>query len=838
MGFLCVDRSDKIRLKTKLTYIILELVICTQAWAQYEKKSFQAIRTDEKITIDAQMDEAIWQEAQILSDFVQLRPDPGAASGRKTEVRMVYDDEAIYILAKLYEKKDEVFNLLTNRDNIGNSDYFGVSIDPFKAGLNGVGLFVTVAGVQYDTRYSGGGSERIWRNDEDWNAVWLSDTKIYDDYWIVEYKIPYAVLRFTGSDIQNWGINFMRKSNSLNEDSFWNGIDPELNGYLNQAGEVTNLREIKTPTRLFFYPYVSTVMSRSTDNGWLNPQFNAGMDLKYGITDAFTLDMTLIPDFSGVRSDNQVLNLSPFEVRFDEQRQFFTEGVELFNRAGLFYSRRIGQTYGHISDEIEDDEEIVAVPETAQLLNAFKITGRTGKGLGIGFFNAITDKTEITVEDTATGERRNIVGDPLTNYNLLVLDQNMKNNSTVTLTNAMVMRGSTADDANITGLNLRLNDKSLTWRFTGMGGYSNVVSYEGDNAERQVKSGYKYNLGFAKTRGNFQFNVNRNVESDTYDINDIGFLRRANKVEHNGGVSYNVFRPKGMFNNWRVRLNANYNELYEPNTFTNMNVNLNIGGQFRNFWSGSLDFSVAPRTSYDYFEPRVSGYYFKRPESRSASINYRTDSRKNFRTDGRYRIWSRPEWNQVDHMFNHSERIRIGARFELTHRLDLMFRNKERGYVTRLYDDNGDLQDIIFGQRDVKNITNTIDTRYIFTNRMGLTFRVRHYWSRVSYADFYELQENGDLKDSEYTGLDDEGMPRHDRNFNTFNIDMDYNWQISPGSEIRVIWKRSIGTDDNNANLGFIENLSNTVGAPNFDTITIRMVYFLDYLKIRNIFRK
>jgi len=821
------------------TYILLLLfLVCVPAYAQaqYEKKSFRGVRTTEKMTIDAKMDEAIWQEAEVLGDFVQLRPNPGKLSERKSEVRMVYDDDAIYILAKLYEKKEDVFNLLTNRDNIGNSDYFGVSIDPFKAGLNGVGLFVTVAGVQYDTRYSGGGNERIWRNDQAWNAVWLSKTAINDDHWVVEYKIPYAVLRFTGSDVQNWGINFVRKSNSLNEDSFWNGIDPELDGYLNQAGEVKDLENIETPTRLFFYPYVSTVLSSSRQTGFVQPQFNAGMDVRYGITDAFTLDMTLIPDFSGVRSDNQVLNLSPFEVRFDEQRQFFTEGVELFNRAGLFYSRRIGQTYGHISDEMGDNEEIVSRPDAAQLLNAFKVTGRSSKGLGIGVFNAITDKTYITVEDTATGNQRDIVGDPLTNYNILVLDQNMKNNSTVTLTNAMVMRGNTADDANISGLNLRLNDKSLTWRLSGFGGYSNVISYEGDNDERNVKSGFKYNLGFAKTRGNFQFNVNSNVESDTYDINDIGFLRRANRIEHQGNVSYNSFRPKGVFNNWRIRLGANYNQLYNPNVFTNMRLNLNIGGQFRNFWFGGLDFSVNPTTSFDYFEPRVNGYYFKRPENGTVSINYRTDSRKNFRTDGRLRVSSRPEWDQIDYGFNHSERIRVGARFELSHRLDLNYRNNERGYVTRLRDDNGDISEIIFGKRDVQNITNTLDSRYIFTNRMGLTFRVRHYWSRVTYKKFYSLQENGDLGNTEYTGLRDDGTARHNRNFNTFNIDMDYNWQISPGSEIRVIWKRSIGTDGNDPTLGFVENLGNTLAADNFDTITIRMVYFIDYLNIKKIF--
>ena len=807
-------------------------------YAQYEKKSFNAIRTSEKMKIDAKMDEAIWQEAEVLGDFVQIRPNPGELSERQTEVRMVYDDQAVYIIAKIYEKKEDIFNLLTNRDNIGSSDYFGVSLDPFKAGLNGVGLFVTVAGVQYDTRYSGGGNERIWRNDEDWNAVWLSETKINEDHWIVEYKIPYAVLRFNGSDVQNWGINFMRKSTSLNEDSFWNGIDPQLDGYLNQAGEVKNLKNIETPTRLFFYPYVSTVLSRSTATGFVDPQFNAGMDLRYGITDAFTLDMTLIPDFSGVRSDNQVLNLSPFEVRFDEQRQFFIEGVELFNRAGLFYSRRIGSVTGHISDEIHDTEELISRPSTAQLLNAFKLTGRTGKGLGIGFFNAITDHTLVTVQDTVTGEKREIEGDPLTDYNILVLDQNLKNNSSVTFTNAMVIRGSTADDANISAMNFRLNDKSLTWRTDGLFSYSNVISYEGDNAERAVKSGYKYNIGFSKARGNFQFRLNRNVETDDYDINDIGFLRRANRVEHSGNVSYNSFQPRGIFNNWRVSLSGRYNELYEPRVYTNTNYSVNVRGQFRNFWSTGFEIRSTPRSTYDYFEPRVDGYYLIRPKENSYSVDYRTDSRKNFRTNGRIRISNRAEWDNVNQSFNHNERIRVGQRFELSHRIDYSIRNNERGYVTRLYDINDNLTDIIIGQRNVKNLENTIDFSYIFTNRMGLTFRARHYWSRVKYNDYFKLQQDGNLIDSDYPGLDDEGQPAHDRNFNAFNIDMDYNWQFKPGSEIRVIWKRQIGTDDNNSDLGFGENFSNVIGAANFDTITIRMVYFIDYLNIKKLFKK
>ncbi|MBO3700712.1 DUF5916 domain-containing protein [Roseivirga sp. E12] len=808
--------------------------------SQIQKKSFEAVRAVDKIKVDGIFDEASWGCAPVLTDFVQRRPSPGVASGRKSEVRFVYDDEAIYISAKLYEKKDQVFNLLTNRDNIGNSDYFGVVIDPFNAGLNGVGLFVTVAGVQYDAQYSNGGNERIWRNDNDWNAVWLSETKVFEDYWTVEYKIPYAVLRFKSNDVQDWGINFFRKSTFLNEDSFWNPIDPEINGFLNQAGEVNKLEGIETPTRLFFYPYISTVLSRSTETGFVTPQLNGGLDIKYGINDAFSLDMTLIPDFSGVRSDNQVLNLSPFEVRFDEQRQFFTEGFELFNKAGLFFSRRVGTAFGHLSESLGEDEIIKSRPLAAQLLNASKITGRTNGGLGIGFFNAISKETLVEVENTETGEIREVVGDPLTNFNVLVLDQNLKNNSSVTLTNTNVWRGRDADDANVTGVNLNLRDKTLSWRLAGFYGYSQVISHDVEAATSDNKTGFKYNVSLAKTRGNFQFNMRRSVESDTYDINDLGFLRRANRVEHGGQVSYNQFSPQGIFNSWTIRSNINYNQLYEPNTFTDMGFNINANGQFKNFWWLTAEVGGSPRTSNDFFEARTSGYVFKRPNSQRYSMSFRSDGRKQFSANGRYRVTKRPDWNMTETSFNLTARIRIGERAEISQRVDVLRRDNNRGYVTRFFNDGtGDLENVIFGIRDRRTLTNTTEARYIFSNRMGVTFRLRHNWDRVEYRDFLELTEDDEIIDSNYTGLDEvTNDPLHNRNFNVFNIDMEYNWQFLPGSEIRAIWKRSIGTNDLNTQLGFFENFDNTIGAPNFDTITIRLVYFIDYLNVKNIFRK
>lgn len=806
-------------------------------WAQGPKKSFQALRTTEKIKIDGLSDEDVWSKASVQTDFVQRRPNPGDPSKRKSEVQLVYDDEAIYVFAKLYEAEENIFNLLTNRDNIGNADYFGVTIDPFNAGLNGVGLFVTVAGVQNDALYSNGGSESIWRNDRNWNAVWLSETKVFEDFWTVEMKIPYAVLRFDSKDVQNWGINFMRQSTFLNEDSYWNPLDPEIDGYLNQSGQVKDFRGIETPPRLFFYPYLSTVLSRSTETGFTTPQLNGGMDIKYGLSDAFTLDVTLIPDFSGVRSDNEILNLSPFEVRFDENRQFFTEGVELFNKAGLFYSRRIGTTFGNISEEIFDNETLINRPQAAQLINASKITGRTNKGLGIGFFNAITDRTFVKVENSETGEVREIEADPLTNFNVLVMDQNLKNNSSATFTNTNVTRGKNGDDSNVVGLNLSLNDPTLTWRFRGNVAYSSITSYGVGKTEKSNKSGTRYNLEFGKNRGNFQFEVSRRHETDHFDINDLGFQRRANQIRHSARVEYIRFTPVGKFNSYRFRFNVNQGQLYAPKAFTDFNTSLSFNGTLTNFWRFGVDVSGSPRGSDDFFEARTSGFVFRQPESYSYGFNLNTDGRKPFRLSMRARFSERPEWDATSKFIRLGGRLRIGERVELNHDLELNTRLNERGYATRLFDEGGNLQQVVMGIRDVRNVTNTLSSSYIFTNRMGLTFRMRHYWSRVEYSDFLALQENKSLVDIDYTGIDAEtGDLIHNRNFNQFNIDMEYNWQFLPGSEIRFIWKRSIGTNNFDTGTSFLNNFNDTMTAPNFDTFTLRMVYFIDYLSIKNIF--
>ncbi|MDP5102117.1 MAG: DUF5916 domain-containing protein, partial [Nonlabens sp.] len=214
---------------------------------------------------------------------------------------------------------------------------------------------------------------------------------------------------------------------------------------------VTGVSDIKPPLRLNLYPYASIISNYN--NGTSETVYNAGMDVKYGLSDAFTLDATLIPDFGQVAFDAVVLNLGPFEQTFSENRAFFTEGTDLFSKGDLFFSRRIGQRpSGASSLGLLENEQVLDNPSNAKLLNSIKVTGRTEGGLGIGVLNAFTERTEAAIVNMETNTVRNVLTEPFTNYNIAVLDQQFGQNSSVFLTNSTTLRNGSFTDALATAL--------------------------------------------------------------------------------------------------------------------------------------------------------------------------------------------------------------------------------------------------------------------------------------------------------------------------------------------------------------------------------------------------
>ncbi|MEO0403968.1 MAG: DUF5916 domain-containing protein, partial [Bacteroidota bacterium] len=430
----------------RLTVLTIFIFSCFNTFSQEAivKKELSATRISESMVIDGILEEPFWANAQGATGFIQNRPNPGSAATETTVVKILYDDEFLYIGAEMHDTDaDSILHQLSARDNIENSDMFGLWISSFCDGINAFEFMVTPDGVQLDALVSTNGE------DFNWNAVWQCNTRIHDTGWTAEFKIPYSAFRFAEADEQVWDVNFFRNIRRRREQSFWQFVDPVAPGFIQQSGTLNNIKDIEPPIRLFFYPYASAYYETSKDSEGVRQdgnQFNGGMDIKYGINESFTLDMTLIPDFGQVQSDNQVLNLSPFEVRFNENRQFFTEGTELFSKGDLFYSRRIGESPINASDaydSLEEGESVKEIPIETQLLNATKISGRNKNGLGFGMLNAVVNGADAVIEDSL-GNTRSVQVAPFTNYNIMVFDQNLKNNSYFSLVNTNVLsNGST-----------------------------------------------------------------------------------------------------------------------------------------------------------------------------------------------------------------------------------------------------------------------------------------------------------------------------------------------------------------------------------------------------------
>lgn len=787
-------------------------------------KQLIAKRIDKTPRIDGYLDEEIWNNVDVASDFIQRQPKPGSSSQQKTEVKIVYDDVAIYIGAQLYDTSpDSILKELSQRDNEANADAFGLFLDTYNDDINAYGFFVTAAGVQLDARYSSQGQ------DLNWNAVWQSAVRINDKGWVVEFKIPYSALRFPKIAEQKFGLNIIRKIRRTREDSFWNEIKPEVDGLVNQCGELNGISNIKSPLRLSLTPYISAYLKNYQYNqaGVSNNLYsvNGGMDIKYGINESFTLDMTLVPDFGQVQSDNKVLNLSPFEVQYDENRQFFTEGTELFNKGGLFYSRRVGGVpFNYLKPyvELKENEYIKDNPTSTQLINATKISGRTKNNLGIGIFNATSAETYAVLSDSS-GNTRKILTQPLTNYNVLVFDQALKNNSYISLINTNVTRDGNAFDADVTGTVFKFANKKNTYAVFGNGAISQLYL----TGSSDPLLGYAYALSAGKISGKLTYSIGANIRSDNYDPNDLGISFINNTIETSANVAYNIYKPFWKVNQFSVSGGVGYSRLYQPSLLWNFNIYGEAYTTFtRSFLSTGGGFNLEPIITYDHWEPRVRGYYYLFPKNYSGFYWFSSDYRKRFALDGRFNYRYYEENDRYDISYSLAPRLRVNNKLSFVYAYSKSFQNDNVGFV--YYD--GSISRIIFGRRDVSTITNELNVNYVFTNKMSLSLRGRHYWSKAEYREYYTLNQKGSLiSDPQYLG-------NANVNFNAFNIDMTYKWQFSPGSEICFVWKNAVYTQGQVIIERFSNDMDETFRSPQSNSFSVKFLYYLDYsmLKHRN----
>lgn len=809
--------------------LLLALLLSTvtlNAFSQKEKRTLKAVKASSTPKIDGVLDDAAWQNVTFATDFVQLQPTAGTheSAENRTEVKIIYDNDAIYIGARMYEKDPKkIAREFATRDQVGNADFIGVILDTYKDGINASGFFVTSTNGQFDAKYAPPNAEGN-TEDENWNAVWTSKTTIDSLGWVAEYRVPYSALRFAKKDVQTWGMNIIRKRQNEQQQLFWNELDPKQNGFINQEGLLTGLEKIVPPVRLAFFPYFSTYANHYPFNtaGVANTKasVNGGMDVKYGINESFTLDLTLIPDFGQVQSDNKILNLTPFEVKYNENRQFFTEGTELFNKGNLFYSRRVGGqpiNYGNIG--LNNNEAIVRNPTETKLINAIKFSGRTSKGLGIGVFNGITNTAYATVEDTLTRAQRVVQTSPITNYNIFVLDQNLKYNSAITFINTNVNRFGKAYTADVGGFVFNLNNKRNSYNLSGYALMSNKFK-----RGEQTVTGYNYQLSGGKTLGNFTWNVSQDRVDSQYDSNDLGILFNNNFMDHNLNLQYANYKPKHLFTQWNIWTNTYLSQRVKPAAYQYFNQNFGANAGFKNFWSASFDGHVR-LSGNDFYEPRVGNRVFRTPETFVLNFNLETNRARMFSGGLFYSNKWLNRFSGKGNDYAAYYNIRMTNRFSFGGEVSFNPRKNYTGFATLAYDG----ETPIIALRDEETVENVFNIKYTFSNIMGVNFRLRHYWSRVNNKTFFDLAPDGGVLPLTTTDFDH----NVDRNFNTWNIDMVYVWQFTPGSELSLAWKQSAQSYSNIGAQNYYYNFKDTYALPQNNNFSLKVLYYIDFQSLR-----
>jgi hypothetical protein len=816
-------RPDKKLLILTLSFLIL----VNSALFGDNPPTAKIVRTTEAPRIDGNINEPVWETATTLTEFRQHSPVFNANPSFPTKVLLLYDNEAVYVAAILSDPHpDSIANQLGERDNEDlNADYFGIGFDTYNNQQDAYYFLVSASDIQVDGR----------KADGTYDAVWESSVKITENGWNVEMRIPYSAIRFPAKATQEWGLQAIRRVRRYREEMQWALEEKGAGDSMIYWGKLSGFENIKPPLRLSFTPYLSANIQHNSDPEYkdepLTSSFNGGMDIKYGINESFTMDMILLPDFSQVQSDRIQKNLTAFELIYDENRTFFNEGTDLFQKGDLFYSRRIGRTplkYNSPYYSLDTDESVTQNPVAARLLNAVKLSGRTAKGTGIGIFNALTGNTWATIKNDVSGEERKVLTDPVTNYNILVVDQALPNNSSVYLINTNVTRPAGWDDSNVTGGGATIGDKSKTY-FVSL----NLAASKWNKAGTEViyssgesYTGYNYGFSFLKRRGKFQFSVYQSALDKHFNINDLGINRTRNQQNRGVYLSYRIYEPFGAFLNFSQSLGIDQTRSLDSKK--NINTSLQYKGNttFKNYLSVWWGLTVWPYDRHDFYEPRRTGRYYIAPGLAGGNFGFSSDYRKKFALDGQFEYT-----NDFDK--NHTTWIEIEPIFRFNNRFSASIETGIGNYPTDIGYISQNTDTIFFGRRNIDLLENSISGKYMVSRRISISIWLRHYWQKANYTEFFTLEENGRL--TTFSGYENPSLNRSAPNFNYnfFNIDLNIGWEFAPGSMLSIVWKNAIEHEDGLYKTNFTDNLQRVFNSPQLNMFSVKALYHLDYLQLR-----
>ena len=539
--------------------------------------------------LDGKLDDEVWRQAVFIADFAQKEPVQGAPPGDPTEVGFLYDDDALYMGARMHSRDAaSIRGLVGRRDAPGNTERIILTLDTYHDRRTAYSFAISATGVRSDYYHS---TDNEYDRDHSYAPVWEGRTAIDSLGWTAEVRIPFSQLRFNRTHEQVWGLNLNRWVPQNNEDDFWIFVPRDQTGWASRFGELVGIAGVRPSRRIELLPYVAGTgtFDRSIDD---NDPFHdqrefegrAGTDLKMGLGPNLTLDGTVNPDFGQVEADPAVINLSQFETIFDERRPFFIEGSRLLGGSGpaYYYSRRIGAAPpGSASGDY------VEQPATTTILGAAKVTGRLASGLSLGGQAAFTDREYADTFDATTQVKDRTQVAARTAYGVMRLQQEFgPAQSTLGLSLTGVSRDLHAGDALANGLPLHAYTGGTDWllRFRGgnyqLGGSAGFSWVEGSpdamlrlqrssahyfqrpdaghveiDPERTSLGGWTTNLNFERRGGGHWLgSAGVNVESPGFELNDAGRLSSADDIDSYVNLRYRETEPGHRLRDYDLRL--------------------------------------------------------------------------------------------------------------------------------------------------------------------------------------------------------------------------------------------------------------------------------------------
>ena len=807
--------------KTTIILIFIFLFLSSYSILFSQEKNIKALRINSEIIIDGKLSENDWQHADVAKDFTQRDPNDGKPETEKTEIRVLYDDDYIYFGCIMYDSQPEkIVNRLAKRDNEIESDNISIMIDSHHDHLTCYEFILLVSGTQIDViEYNDGENE-----DLSWNAIWESKTQITDFGWIAEIKIPFRELRF---DINSkdgiWGINFVRKLCRNNESAMWRHIPKNISGQVSNFGHLTSLDSLKSPVRLDILPYVVTsIRSKPLESQYEKYNkfnFNAGVDIKYGLSSNYTLDITINPDFGQVEADPENLNLTTYETFYPEKRPFFIEGTQLLkfstfgSDAGLFYSRRIGKQPS-VELNLEESEKLVSFPENSTILTAAKVTGKSSSGFSLGALNAITQDEYAKVISLSDGLESERLVEPMSNYSVVRVKQDFMTNSTFGAVATSVLRKKGLP-AFTGGLDWQIRTEDNLFLIDGF--LATSSTYRRANEEKLLGNAGK--LAFEKISGDhWLYRLSGDFTSKGYNINDVGYYGSPNDLGSDIEIVYQDKVPNSLYRyiliggSYNLRDNFDKVNLYKGTTLATEYGMLN-------FWAISLQV-VYNFGKYDDRETRGNGLY-RKPNSTRTSLSFSTNRNKDVAvTLSSY--YSKGSNGYENYSISPQLILKPKSNVDMKIGLRHAGYNNYEGFVANIEDPLSITgTKTIFADRTTREYDINLTGSMAFTTHFTLEIYSQLFFANGYYKKFREIVTPETFIDYDYKS-------NPDFNVKSFQLNVVLRWEYLPGSTIYLVWSQARDHYDKFYNMSFGDNFNNTFLAQPDNIISLKASYLLN----------